>query len=127
MKSSLLKSMLLFAILGLTVGVLAARTATAAPRPAEPAAGGADGKAVFLAQKCSLCHSVQSAGIDRTVKSSKAPDLSNVGGEKDAAWIGKFLKKEVELNGKPHQKTFKGSDAEFNALVAWLSQLKAHK
>jgi len=88
------------------------------------AAAAPDGKAVFAAQKCNLCHSVQSAGIERTVKTSKAKDLSNVGAERDAAWLNKWLKKQEMLEGKPHQKTFTGSDAELSALVTWLGTLK---
>jgi cytochrome c5 len=83
-----------------------------------------DGKAVFASQKCSLCHSVQSAGIERTVKSSKAQDLSNTGAERDAAWLTKWLKKQEMLDGKAHQKAFTGSDAELSALVSWLGTLK---
>jgi cytochrome c5 len=88
------------------------------------AAAEPDGKAVFSAQKCNMCHSVQSAGIERTVKSSKAKDLSNVGAEHDAAWLTKWLKKQEMIDGKPHQKTFTGTDAELNALVTWLGTLK---
>jgi cytochrome c5 len=88
------------------------------------AAAAPDGKAVFAAQKCNLCHSVQSAGIERTVKTSKAKDLSNVGAERDAAWLNKWLKKQEMLEGKPHQKTFTGTDPELSALVTWLGTLK---
>ena len=93
---------------------------------AAPVAGAdaPDGKAVFTAQKCSLCHSVESQKIERTVKSSKAKDLSNVGAERDAAWIEKWLKKEEMLDGKPHQKTFTGTPEEMQALVHWLGTLK---
>ena len=38
--------------------------ATATPKAA--AAAAPDGKAIFLAQKCNLCHSVSAAGIERT-------------------------------------------------------------
>lgn len=93
---------------------------------AAPLAGAAapDGKAVFSAQKCSLCHSIDSQGIARTVKSSKAKDLSNVGAERDAAWIEKWLKKEAELDGKKHEKTWSGTPEEMTALIHWLGTLK---
>lgn len=95
---------------------------------AAPAAapGAVDGKAVFMAQKCSLCHSVSSAGIERTVKSEKVagPDLTNLAAKEDPAKLAKFLHKEIEINGKKHGKTFTGSDAELAALISWLQQQK---
>jgi mono/diheme cytochrome c family protein len=95
---------------------------------AAPAAGAAapDGKAVFLAQSCSLCHSVSSAGIERTVKSEKVagPDLTNLAAKEDPAKLAKFLHKEIDINGKKHGKTFTGSDAELAALISWLQQQK---
>ncbi len=93
---------------------------------AAPVAGAdaPDGKAVFMAQKCSLCHSVESQKIERTVKSSKAKDLSNVGADRDAAWLEKWLKKEAELDGKKHEKTFSGTPEEMKALIGWLGTLK---
>jgi cytochrome c551/c552 len=94
------------------LGVLAAAAA-------EP-----DGKAVFTSQKCSMCHSVQSAGIEKTMKSSKAKDLSTIGSERDSAWLTKWLKKEEKIDGKAHMKTFTGSDADLTALVSWLGSLK---
>src|SRR6185312_3676763 len=60
-----------------------------------PASGAAapDGKALFLAQKCNMCHNVPAAGIERTVKSEKmaGPDLVNV--KVDAATLGKVLRR----------------------------------
>jgi mono/diheme cytochrome c family protein len=88
------------------------------------AAAKLDGKAIFLAQKCNLCHSVPTAGITRTVKSEKmaGPDLVNV--KEDAAFLGKFLRKQADLNGKKHGKAFTGSDEELGALVAWIQAQK---
>jgi mono/diheme cytochrome c family protein len=88
------------------------------------AAGKPDAKAVFLAQKCNLCHSISAASIDRTMKSSKAPDLSGVGASHDAAWIEKILTRKEKLNGKDHQKKFTGSDAELKAVAEWLAGMK---
>jgi cytochrome c2 len=102
----------------LILGLLIAGAALAADDP---------GKGVFLAQKCNLCHSVQSASIDRTVKTSKAPDLSGVGAERTPEWIEKFLKKEEVINGKKHQKTVTASPEELAHLVKWLSGLKEAK
>jgi mono/diheme cytochrome c family protein len=95
-----------------------------------PASGAApaklDGKQIFLAQKCNLCHSVSSAGIERTMKSEKmaGPDLTNLAAKQDAGTLTKFLRKEGEINGKKHGKGFTGSDEELGALVSWLQQQK---
>lgn len=85
-----------------------------------------DGKAIFLAQKCNLCHSVSSAGIERTMKSEKVagPDLTNTAAKEDAARLAKFLRKEDALNGKKHGKAFTGSDEELGALISWLQSQK---
>jgi mono/diheme cytochrome c family protein len=85
-----------------------------------------DGKQIFLAQKCSLCHSVSSAGIERTVKSEKVagPDLTNTAAKEDAGKLAKFLRKEGELNGKKHGKGFTGTDEELGAMIAWLQAQK---
>ncbi|MFY9820123.1 MAG: cytochrome c [Thermoanaerobaculia bacterium] len=91
-----------------------------------PASGAApDGKALFLAQKCNLCHNVPAAGIERTVKSDKTagPDLVNL--KVDAATLAKVLRRQAEVDGKKHPKEFKGSDEELNAVIGWiLSQKK---
>lgn len=92
---------------------------------AVPATGaGPDGKALFLAQKCNLCHSVEPAGIERTSKSEKmkGPDLAGVAKRHDAEWTKKFLTKAEMLNGKKHLKEFKGTPEELDALVAWLGK-----
>jgi len=92
-----------------------------------PAAGQAaklDGKAIFLSQKCNICHSVPTAGIERTMKSEKmaGPDLVNI--KEDAAFLTKFLHKQVDLKGKKHGKAFTGSDEELAALIAWIQAQK---
>ncbi|HEX4954566.1 MAG TPA: cytochrome c [Thermoanaerobaculia bacterium] len=81
-----------------------------------------DGKALFLAQKCNLCHSVSSVGITATSKSEKTagPDLTTVAKPHDAAFMKDFLLKKVDLNGKKHLKEFKGTDEELTALIAWV-------
>jgi mono/diheme cytochrome c family protein len=91
-----------------------------------PASGAApDGKTLFLAQKCSLCHNVPAAGIERTVKSEKmaGPDLIDI--KVDAATLGKVLRRQAEVDGKKHPKELKGSDEEINSVITWiLSQKK---
>lgn len=90
------------------------------------AAEDGDGKAVFEAQKCDLCHAVSSAGIEATTKSEKlkGPDLTGVGDRFEKDWIVKYIKKEADKDGKPHTKPFKGSDEELQALVDWLLEQK---
>lgn len=100
----------------------AAAAITLAAAPAEAA----DGKAVFLAEKCNLCHAVSSAGIEATTKSEamKGPDLSTTGPH-DAAALAKYLKQEEAVDGKKHKKGFKGTDEDLQALIAWLNEQAA--
>jgi mono/diheme cytochrome c family protein len=95
---------------------------SSSPAASQPAK--LDGKAIFLAQKCNLCHSIPTAAIERTVKSEKmaGPDLVNV--KEDAAFLAKFLRKEADLKGKKHGKAFTGSDEELGALIAWIQSQK---
>jgi mono/diheme cytochrome c family protein len=117
----------LAAILGIPV-LLAAFTLPmlAAPQAAQAAAD-PPGKVVFMAQKCEMCHSIDSQQIARTTKSEKmaGPDLSNVGGAHLAPWISQYLKKEVaNSEGKKHGKDWKGTDEELKQLADWLATLK---
>ena len=116
--------------LGFTLSVLVAAlllsvfysgSAASAAAPAK-----LDGKAIFMAQKCNLCHTVSSAGIERTMKSEKmaGPDLTNLAAKQDAAALTKFLRKEGEINGKKHGKAFTGSADELAAVISWLQEQK---
>jgi mono/diheme cytochrome c family protein len=98
-------------------GLLAALLA-----PTGAQAGAPDGKALFLAQKCNLCHSIDAAAIARVSKAekTKGPDLGGVAKRHDAAWMKRFLTKQEELNGKKHLKAFTGTPQELDALIAWL-------
>jgi mono/diheme cytochrome c family protein len=111
--------------IGFTLSVLAA-VVLLAMLYAGPASGAApDGKALFLAQKCNMCHNVPAAGIERTVKSEKTagPDLVNI--KVEAATLAKVLRRQEEVNGKKHPKELKGSDEEINSVITWiLSQKK---
>jgi hypothetical protein len=102
--------------------------AVAAPAPAAGDGGQAAQApaAVFVAQKCNLCHSLASHDIARKTKSEKVagPDLSAVGAEHDAAWIARWLRKEEKIDGKAHSKAFTGSPEELEALAKWLATLK---
>lgn len=113
--------------IGFTLSVLAAVVLLAVfySGPANGAAAPAkDGKQIFLAQKCNVCHSVSSAGIEKTMKSMTAPDLTDLAAKQDAATLTKYLHKQVEINGKKHGKTFTGSDEDLAAVVSWLQQQK---
>jgi len=98
-------------------------SANAAPAVA---AAPPDGKAIFLAQKCNLCHSVSAAGIERQTKSEKiaGPDLTTATAKHDKAFLEKFLTKQETLDGKKHGKEFKGTPQELDALIDWLKQPK---
>ncbi len=82
-----------------------------------------DGKQIFLAQKCNLCHSVPPAGIVAAVKSEKmkGPDLVGLS-KRDATLLNAYLRKTANINGKKHGKQFTGSDEEIGALIAWLQK-----
>ena len=80
-----------------------------------------DGKAIFLAQKCNMCHSILPAGIEHTMKSSKAPDLVGLA-KTDAKLLNGYLRKTADINSKKHVKQFTGSDEELGALIAWLQK-----
>lgn len=120
----LIPLLLILAVPLAVAGFLSAPPAAAAP--AADGGGAPDGKAVFVAQKCSTCHSVSTAGIEATSKSDKmkGPDLVGLAADHDAAAIEGYLKKETKFDGKAHRTAFKGSDAELDALVAWLLKQK---
>lgn len=81
----------------------------------------ATGKDLFQNAKCGMCHGIET---EKLTTKGKAPDLSNVGATQKAEWIGKYLKKEEKLNGKPHGMAFKGTDDELKVLSTWLASLK---
>src|SRR6476469_10257762 len=111
--------------IGFTLSVLAA-VVLLAGFYSGPASGAApaklDGKEIFLAQKCSLCHSVSSAGIERTVKPQNVagPDLTDLAAKENPAALAKFLRQEGEIHGKKHGKGFTGSEEELTAMISWL-------
>lgn len=109
----------------LLTAALAAAAAVALATPAGAAAA-ADGKQVFLAQKCNLCHSVSSAGIEATTTNDKlkGPDLSGTS-ERDDAWLEAYLKQEETLDGAKHKKKYSGSDEDLQALIDWLQEQSA--
>lgn len=112
------------------------------------------GIAVFVEKRCYTCHTVKaeaaqveaakaafakSKGVDlkeseEDKDESKGGDLSNVGADRDAKWLTEFLKNPKDyfkdtpdckkLAKKKDRKKFKGTDAEFQDLLAWLEMLK---
>lgn len=104
--------------------------AIAAFLPAGIAAGGAkpplEGKEQFLFQKCNTCHAVSTAGIEATTKSEKmkGPDLVGVVAEKGEEWTAKYLRKEIDKEGKKHGKEVKLTEEEMKTLLAWLAEQK---
>ena len=88
--------------------------------PASDSVVAADGKAIFDAQKCSMCHGVESLDIAAKSKSEamQGGDLSKV--DIDAELIGKYLRKQEQIDYKDHKKEIKISDEEMATLVEWL-------
>jgi len=84
-----------------------------------------DGQQIFVDSKCTKCHSIESLEIVST--KDEPTDLSNVGADKDADLLKKYLLKEEPINEKNHKTKFKGSDEELNKLVDWLLTLKTEQ
>lgn len=86
-----------------------------------------EAKELFLANKCNLCHSIDSYEVVRKTKSEKikGPDLSDVGSRHAADWIAGFLNRLELLNDKRHKKEFKGAPKEAQELAEWLASLEA--
>ena len=105
---------------GLALGCVLAWTSGAAPANA-----GDEGKQAFLSNKCNRCHAVVSQGITLDAKSKKerGSDLGQVGAALDADWLRRYIRKQIQLEGKDHAVAWKGSDAELEALIAWLDGL----
>lgn len=84
------------------------------------------GQAAFVANKCTLCHSVSTAGITATTKSEKmkGPDLKGKVVELGVAKAKQFVLKEIELDGKKHAKEYKGTPEELDTILAWLESQK---
>lgn len=102
--------------LALGLLLLAAGVATAAS---------ADGKEVYLANKCERCHGVARADIASTATSDRmrGPDLSDIGSKRDAEWMVRYLRKEIEVEDKAHRTEWKGSKKDLERLAAWLASL----
>ena len=83
---------------------------------------GKDGKEIFTASKCTMCHTVDAAGIK---KAPKKTDLTGIA--MPAEKIEKYLVKDADLNGKKHAVKFNGSKEDLTVLAKWLASVKADK
>jgi mono/diheme cytochrome c family protein len=84
------------------------------------------GQKAFEANKCSNCHAIEKLSIVRKIQSEKmaGPDLSKIGAEHDAAWIAKWLAREVKLDDKTHKNEYKGTKEDLQTISTWLATLK---
>jgi hypothetical protein len=112
----------LAAVLGL-VALLYATPSAGAPTPNTADQVTFDGKEIFLAQKCDLCHTVSSAGIEAKTKSDKmkGPDLTTAE-KRDPKLLADFMRKSAQIDDQDHKKEFKGSDEELGALLSWIQE-----
>lgn len=115
-----------------------AMAALVAAAQAQDKAPAKDGKAIFEANKCNTCHTVEAQGITKKKADAadakeeksdkKAPDLSSVGLERKAPWMSKYLMKTEAIKGEKHGRKFRGTPDELATLSAWLeTQQKAKK
>lgn len=85
----------------------------------------ADGKELFLGNKCNLCHSIESQGIEKKSEKMKGAELSDAGSRVESAeWLKGFMKQEELKEGEKHKKKFKGTDEELDTIVNWVLSLK---
>ena len=78
----------------------------------------AKAKAVFQAQKCGMCHSIEGAG-------NKSRPLDGVGSTLTPEEIKKWIVSPKELKADTKMKAYPSLPAEdLDALVTWLSSLK---
>lgn len=83
------------------------------------------GKKLFVENKCNMCHTVKSVGIES--KKSDATDIKALEEDKNAEFWMKYLMKKEKLNGKDHKTAFKGSEEDLKKIVDWLLTLKAEE
>jgi mono/diheme cytochrome c family protein len=105
--------------------MIAAVFAVVTARPAMAQGDAEKGKAVYAAQKCSMCHGIAGAG-------SKTNPLDGVGKKLSAAEIHAWIVKPVEAAAKAKStkkpvmpdKYSKLPAADIDALVAYMASLK---
>ena len=109
-------------IIGLSLGVCAITWAQDAEE---------QGKKAFLANKCNVCHSIESAKIEKTTggyqkekEKNVPPDLTGIGRKYKAEWIANYLLKKEKVENVPHVRLYRGSKEELIAMSEWLGTLK---
>ena len=97
----------------------------ASPVAADP------GKKVFMDHNCNRCHSVDALDIKMVAGESEGDDededggdLSNVGSQHDRRFLAMYMIKREKIDGKEHQRRFRGEREELAALANWLEGLK---
>lgn len=114
-----MKQLALFALTLILPLFLVALTISGSAYAGPAGEGDLDGKAIFTAAKCNMCHGVPPAGIEAKMSGKMAgPDLVDL--DRDAALLTDYLRGDAEIDGKTHKKKFTGSDEELGALTAWL-------
>ena len=95
----------------------------AAPSRVAAQGDAAKGKTLYdnAPTKCATCHRIDGKG------GKLAPDLSNVGNRRDAAWLAKYLPDPKSINPKNVMPAVKMSDADMKSLIAYLLSLKSGK
>ena len=78
----------------------------------------ANGEKLYTAQKCALCHRIGTKG------GKMGPDISAVGGKRDAAWLRKYLADPKTLDPKNKMPAVKLKGPEMEDLIAYLLTLK---
>jgi mono/diheme cytochrome c family protein len=129
MKRLTIVALSLFVLCALIAAPAAAEEAKKeeAKKPAIPA-----GQKVFTEARCTMCHTVFSAGIGEMPKTEeekekaldRPPDLSMAGKGRTAGWLSLYLMKEETLNDKQHGMKFTGKEEDLGTLVEWLMTLK---
>jgi mono/diheme cytochrome c family protein len=128
MKRETISTITVWGVIALAMGgaFFSLSAALALPPPAAK-----DGKAIFLGEKCQECHAMSALGIKKEVgpdtEDVDAPDLSAVGLKRTPEWIGKWLNKQETIDGKKHDKKFKGSAEDVKTISEWLATQKASK
>jgi cytochrome c oxidase subunit 2 len=77
-----------------------------------------NGKDVFTAQRCSLCHTINGSG------GVLGPDLTAVGTRKNAAWLYEYLPKPQAAKPENKMPPVAVKGQELDDLVAYLLSLK---
>lgn len=74
-----------------------------------------EGRAAFARAGCSNCHVVRGVGT------AVARDLSRIGGERDIAYLERWLRDPRELHPSGHMPPLELTEADIRALAAYLA------